>query len=374
MKRALLLACGALACAAPARAQSGARVMGGVEFRAMSFDSGLTTETRTVSTVAFPIGMVWPVSRRLTLDVGTRFASATRESWDGAPSATISGLTDTQARLVYQVRPDMLVLTVSANLPTGKSTITGEQLDVAAAIAHDLIPYPVSSFGSGASVTTGLAFAVPFGGWALGVGGSYRVSGTYQLFTNVADSNATQPFRPGGEVRMRVGLDRIVGQGRVALGVTYSSFAVDELGDLQVLRPGKRYITQASWSFPVGNIGLAAYGWNLYRSAGAEVQTGVPTERQNLLAVGGGATILMGRTQLRPSVEYRRQWADDASGRFSPAGALASVGLRVLVPLGERLALLPNARFDTGNVTNDATGTNIGVSGLNAGATLRINW
>lgn len=374
MKRGPVALLAVLLAAAPAHAQDGRRLISGVEYRAMSFDSGLSTQTKSVAVLSMPIGVVWNVSRRLSLDVGTRFASATREAWDSVASATISGLTDTQARLVYQVAPDLLVLTVSANLPTGKSTITGEQLDVASAIAHDLIPYPVSSFGSGTSVTTGLAFAVPVGGWALGIGGSYRVSGTYQLFTGVADTNASAPFRPGAEIRARVGLDRVVGQGRVALGVTYSSFAVDELGDQQVLRPGKRWLSQASLSFPVGNVGFALYGWNLYRSAGAEVASGAATERQNLLVAGLGATILAGRRQIRPSFEYRRHWADDAQGSLGPAGALLSAGLRVLLPVGERFALMPAARFDTGNVANEASGANVAVTGFSGGVTLRVNW
>jgi hypothetical protein len=372
-RAALALAAVALS-AAPARAQDARRLVGGVEYRAMAFDSGLSTQTKTVTVLSMPFGVVWNASRRLSLDVGTRFASATREAWDSVASATISGLTDTQARLVYQVAPDLLVLTVSANLPTGKSTITGEQLDVASAIAHDLIPYPVSSFGSGTSVTTGLAFAVPVGGWALGIGGSYRVSGTYQLFTGVADTNASAPFRPGAEIRARVGLDRVVGQGRVALGLTYSSFAVDELGDQQVLRPGKRWLSQASLSFPVGNVGFALYGWNLYRTAGSEVASGAATERQNLLVAGLGATILAGRRQIRPSFEYRRHWADDSQGALGPAGALLSAGLRVLLPVGERFALLPAARFDTGNVANETSGENVAVTGFSGGITLRMNW
>jgi hypothetical protein len=363
---ALLLLPGALA------AQNPRRVFSGVEFRSMSYGDGYPGGTSSVSALALPFGVILPVSRRLSLDVSARYASATWEDTAGT-TATISGLTDTQVRAAFQIVPDVLVFTVSGNLPTGNSTITEAQLPAASAIAHDLIPFPVSSFGTGASVTSGLAFAVPLGGWAIGVGGSYRMSGTYRMFSDVADTAATQPFRPGAEMRLRVGLDRLVGQGRLALGVTYSSFAIDELGDVQILRPGNRFLTQGSWSFPLGSVGVGLYAWNLYRSAGSEVQSGATTERQNLLTVGGTASIQLGRSQLRPLVEYRRHWADDAQGAFGAAGALLSLGTRLLLPLGDRFALLPGVRYDVGNVADEAGG-NASVSGLSVSATLRANW
>lgn len=361
-----------LAVTVPAAAHAqGARVLSGFEYRSMSFDSGLVTLTRTVSEMVVPIGLVLPIGQRLTLDVGTRYASATREARDsaGTYSSTVSGMTDTQVRAVYQVRPDVLVFTLTANLPTGVSTIDEDQVGTIGAIAHDLIPFPVSSFGSGASVTSGLAFAVPVGGWALGLGGSFRMSGPYRLVSG-ASGDTIGDYKAGAEMRLRVGVDRIVGQGRLAVGFTYSSFAQDEIGGQQ-LRPGKRYITQASWSFPLGRVGMSLYGWNLFRGQGNQAQTGFTTEAQNLLTVGAGASFQMGRSQLRPGLELRKHWAGVDS--LPAAGSMVSASLRYMMPLGDRLMLLPNVRYDVGSVVNDAQ-DDIGFSGLNAGITLRVNW
>ena len=362
-------------------AQGARRFFAGSEVRSMSFDRGLDTETRSVSEFVVPFGMVWPVSGRLTLDIGTRYASATREgdvtdstgAVIGTTSATISGLTDTQARAVFTVLPDVLVFTLMASLPTGKSTVAQEQLATVGAIAHDLIPYPVSSFGNGASVTTGIAMAVPFHGWALGVGGSYRVSGAYRLFSDVSDTTGLSnvDYRPGAEMRFRLGLDRIIGQGRVALGLTYTSFAIDELGEQQVLQSGKRYIGEASWSFPIGRLGVSLYGWDLYRAADSDVQTGQSTDAENLVALGAGLNMQLGRSQLRPTFEYRRQSVGASS--LGGAGAMISGALRWVRPLGERLVFVPSLRYDVGTVANGAQ-ENIGFSGFHGGATLRVNW
>lgn len=337
------------------------RVFPGAEFRTLSFDAGLGTKS--VSEVVVPIGVVWPISRRVTLDVGTRYARATRTD-ETQSSASISGLTDLQARAVIELRPDVLVFTVAANLPTGKTGLTAAELPVAGVIASDLIPFPVSSFGSGFNVTSGLAVALPVAGWALGLAGSYRMSGEY---TPLADTSAS--YQAGGEVRFRIGLERIIAQGRVSVGFTYSSFATDEFGGSEVFRPGSRYISQASWSFPIGNLGFTLYGWDLYRSTGFAPISQAAIEKQNIFTLGASATLQLGRNILRPMIEYRRH--TEGLATLEPAGRLLSLGARYQMALGERFVLLPSLRFDTGSIAS--AGTDVGFRGLSVGALLRTN-
>lgn len=356
-----LVVLGLAALAGSARAQGRRLLVSGLEFRSLSFDSGLGAKT--VTEMVVPIGVIWPLSRRVTVDVGTRFAQAKREDEDGS-SATLSGLTDLQARAVVQVVPDRVMFTVAANLPTGKTTLTGEELSVAGAIASDFLPFPVSSFGNGTSVTSGLAVAVPVGGWAFGLASSYRVSGEY---TPLADTSVS--YKAGAEVRFRAGLDRIVGQGRVSLGFTYSSFATDEFGGFEAFSPGNRYIAQASWSFAVGNTGVSLYAWDLYRNAGEIPANQTTTEKQNVMALGGAVSFQLGRSQLRPTLEYRRHTL--GVEKLDPAGSLLSLGARYQMPLGERLVLLPALRFDTGSIASN--GTDVGFTGFSAAVSLRAS-
>ena len=351
---------------AAARAQSGGReFLSGVEFRSLSFDSGLAAKK--VSEFVIPVGMVWAVNPRVSLDFGTQLARASSTNPSGA-SATISGLTDTQARLVYQVRPDVVAFTLSANLPTGTTELSDPQLAVAGVIAEDLIPYPVSSFGTGASVTTGLAVAVPVNGWAIGIGGSYRMSGTYRLATS---DSVNSHFKPGAEMRLRVGMDRLVGQGRVSLGLTYSSFANDQFGGQQ-LAPGNRYIPEASWNAPVAGMNVAVYGWDVYRASGTATASNAPSDEQNLLALGAAGTIQRGRNQWRPMVEYRRDWVS-TGGSLAAAGTMLSFGLRYAMVAGERMTLVPGLRFDTGNIVGPA-GSGVGYRGLSGSVSVRTSW
>jgi len=315
----------------------------GVEARGVTYQSGFVVKS--VSEVSIPFVLLYPVNPRLTFDLGGRWATATRKGLD--TTATISGLTDIQARGVYQIVPDLVALTISANLPTGKSNLTGGQLLTAGAIASDLLPYPVANFGSGFNLTSGVALAVPVGGWALGVAGSYRVNGSF----TTGDSS----YKAGGEFRLRLGADRLVGQGRISLGLTFSTFGDDNLGSSPIFQSGKRYIGQGSWSFPIGNAGLQVYAWDMYRSPGTEL-LGLTqsTQKSNVLAFGTAASVQLGPNILRPQIEFRIHTLGDSS--LASAGKLLSLGVQYEMALNGRIALLPSVRFDTGN--ENALGAN----------------
>ena len=172
------------------------RFIVGGEFYTASFGAGLGTKS--VSEMVVPIGFILPIGQRFSLDAGTYVVRAEREDETGATNS-ISGITDITLRAGYQVVPDAVALTVAVNAPTGQATLDTAQLYVAGATATDLIPFPVTNFGSGFNVTSGLAVAVPVGGWAIGAAGSYRYNGEY---TPLRDTAGTT-LQPGAEYRLR---------------------------------------------------------------------------------------------------------------------------------------------------------------------------
>ena len=361
----------------PLLAQGPVTGFAGVEARGVTYQAGLGIKS--VSEVAVPFAVIWPASARLSFDLGGRYATASRKGSDDS-TVTISGLTDLQVRGTYQLIPDIAVFSLSANLPTGKTKITDSQLLTAGAIASDLLPYPVANFGSGFNLTSGIAFAVPVGGWALGIAGSYRLNGNFTPFADttfcpVTNAKAGCSYQAGGEFRVRVGADRVVGQGRVSFGFTYSSFGEDDFGSSPIFQSGSRYIGQGSWSFPVGNVGLQVYAWDLYRSPGSQlVAGGSITQKRNVLALGAAGSIQMGRNVLRPQVEFRNYTLGDPS--LASGGKLLSLGLQYQLAMGTRFALLPSARFDTGSEnaldgSGNPTSQSVNFTGWNAGLMLR---
>ena len=345
----------------------------GVEARGVSYQAGIGIKS--VSEVAIPFAVVWPASARLSFDLGGRWASASRK--DSAGTATISGLTDIQVRGVYQLVPDVATFTVSVNLPTGTTKITDAQLLTAGAIASDILPYPVANFGSGFNVTSGVALAVPVAGWALGAAGSYRLNGAFTPFADPALCAPTGcSYKAGGEFRLRVGADRVIGQGRLSFGLTFSTFGEDEFGSSPIFQSGKRYIGQGSWSFPVGNVGLQVYAWDLYRSPGSLPGAGgLTTQKRNVLAFGAAGSVQMGRNVLRPQVEYRIHTLGDST--LASAGKLLSLGVQYQWAVSDRFTLLPSARFDTGSenaldTNGDPTSQSASFSGWSTALMLRV--
>ena len=342
----------------------------GVEVRGLSFQSGLGIKK--VTQIAVPFAAVWQAGSRLSFDLGGRYATVSRTDESGA-STSLSGVTDIQVRGMYQLARDVAVLTVSVNLPTGKTKLTPDQLPVAGIIASDMLPFAVTNFGSGFNVTSGLALAVPVGGWALGVAGSYRANGSD---TPVADTGpAGASYKAGGEFRVRIGADRIVGQSRVSVGVTYSSYGDDTFGNSPLFQSGKRFIPQASWTFPVGNMGLTLYAWDMYRGAGSVLINGTNTEKRNVLTVGAAASVQTGRSVLRPQIEFRNYTSGLCLGAVSSslcaAGKLVSLGARYQLAVSERVAFVPLVRLETGNLVNQSTGQAVTFTGWDVGITLR---
>ena len=360
MNRALgVLAFLAAAPAALAAQDQTANAIVGAEFRTVTFGNGY--RTKSVSQLAVPIGITIPAGRRLTFDAGTYFVSARREDAAGA-EATISGLTDLLLRGAFQIKPDVALFTVAVSVPTGQGSLDVAQDSVAREMSTDLLPFQVANFGTGLNVTTGLAFALPVGPWALGLAGSYRYAGSYEPFAG----NATS-LKPASEMRLRLGADRIVGQGRVSFGLTYSTFSNDEFGS-NARSPGTRIIPQLSWSVPMGNNNLSFYAWDIYRNANEDPADST-IANQNTITVGAIYSLRMGRNVLRPQVEFRNAWA--GPGGLHSNGKLFGVGLRYQANAGQRLAIIPGVRFDTGSRPVGATSYSF--TGFSGSLTIRTN-
>ena len=330
----------------------------GAEFRSVSYGTGF--DAKSVSEIAFPIGFAYPASSRLTLDAGTYFVSAQRT--DASDSKTsLSGLTDVVLRGAYQLKPDVAVLTVAVNLPTGQSTINLNQALLANALASDLVPFPVASFGTGFSLTTGVALAKPAGAWAIGFAGSYRYSGSYQP---LSDTNSTATLKPGSEFRVRLGADRLVGQGRLSLGATFSTFSDDEYG-AKIANPGRRFIPQATWTTPLGlNNSLAVYAWDLYRQV---TDTSQASNHLNTITLGAMLSLRAGaRNVFRPQLEFR------TSGGLT-SGHVIGLSARYQMVAGERFTVIPAVRLDLGSVAT-GTGTTASLTGFGASLTLRSSF
>lgn len=326
--------------ASSARAQEGyvapASVVTGLQGRQYSFENGLATKW--VRQFAFPGAVVFPVGQRLSVDVGSNYAVTTVKDSAGRET-TLSGFTDTQIRASYVFGKDAVVTTLLINLPTGEKSDASFSFG---SIASNFLLFPVNSYRNGASATGGIAAAFQLGGWNLGAASSMRVNAEYEPFKNVGGK-----YKPGVEGRFRLGVDRLVGSSRLAVGFTFSTFANDEARGgttgTGTFQPGNRYIAEASVTTPVSSAGsVTGYLWNFYRDSKS-----ASSGQEDVFTGGVSANLSLGRgVGLEPVVEGKLWYPDQGRGN------LIGVGTTLRLDLAPKLTFAPGGRFDFGRRRN----------------------
>jgi hypothetical protein len=364
-KRRLVLAL-ALAAIQPLHAQSigdaGARAAPQVH----SYTIGAPSST-TVRELSVPLFVLVPLSRALTVDLGTSYARAHVEQTTSGKTETsdIAGLTDTQVRATYIIGDDFVVLTGGVNLPTGQSRVTPEQQPAAGLIGSDFLAFPISSMGAGFGGTGGVAIAHPFGGWNVGGGFSIRRTAQYDPFDT--GGGPSLHYQPGNEYRARLGADRTIGSARAMVGFSYSTFGNDDLAG-SIYNTGNRYLSQLSFDDAAGPGRITIAAWNLFRDAGTMLDS-IAIGRENIANAALSYDVPAGNTLLEPNIEGR-VWSQSQAA----TSLLATVGVRAQLSVGG-LTILPGVGLTTGRVASqDAGGVNemASLSGWHATLAVRL--
>lgn len=320
---------------------------------------GTGSGARTVDQLSAPLAIIIPMGERFSLDVSTSYAKSEVRT-AGKVTSSITGLADTQVRGNFTLG-DLAVVTLGVNVPTGKYLVPTGQQEAAGQIGNDFLVYPVSSMGSGLAATGGVAVARTLGDWNLGLGASFRHSTKFDAYEV---SGKALRFTPGDEMRLRVGLDRPVGDGRVSFGVTYSTFGKDA-ADSTTFSTGGRALAQGAWYVPVSGADLTLSAWNLYRAEGQIVGGKSPWENVANLSASLGWDI--GGIYVQPSAE----------GRFwnrggVKAGTLGNFGLRLRFGSGV-LSVNPSATYTLGHLASTTDGLRTDVTGFRGAVLIRIH-
>jgi hypothetical protein len=334
----------------------------GIQFRTYHFGSGAVYDN--ISQFAIPIGVAIPLSPKLAVDIGTYYAS-TSATPAGGSKQTLSGLTDAQVRGAY-VFNDALVATVTLNLPTGAKFDTAQQL-AAGASASNWLLFPVNSYANGFSATGGLAGTAHAGSWNLGLAVSGRLNSSFEPV-----SGDSLSYKPGFEGRVRLGADRLIGQSRLTLGATFSTFGDDAFGAgagaQQRYSPGTRFIGEASYAMPGLGGMVTAYAWDYYRGSGATDSASASNE-ENIFTAGASHRIPVSRTASLESLIEARALSQQSGG----SGILVGIGTGLRMRLNDRFSFVPSVRGDFGSA-KFPTGGSASVTGVSASALLQLNF
>jgi hypothetical protein len=350
----------------PAFGQSGLDIGARIAPQFHSYSIGTPSNT-TISEFALPLFVLMPVNDHLSFDLGTSLARSQVDQTTAGKktTSTISGLTDTQVRGNYVLGNDFVVLTAGVNLPTGESTVTQRQQLAGSLIGSDFLAFPISSMGTGFGGTGGVAVARPLGEWNLGAGLSLRKSARYEPF-DAAGGEALH-YQPGNEYRARAGVDRAYGTGRIAFGLTYSTFGNDNLAG-SLYNTGNRWLSQGSLDNTVGVGHLTVTGWNLFRTAGTLADSSY-LGHEDVFDGAVSYGVPVGSMVIEPNIEGRL-WEQQSVS----TSVLTTVGVRAqLTTFG--FSVLPSVGYSLGRlaaIDPSGSSTTATLTGLHATLAIRL--
>lgn len=341
-----------------------AGVGAGAAYEVYRFENPSAADVETLSLFTAPFGVAVPLPGSSRLEVTGAFARAALVREDGSESL-IEGLTDTQVSLRVPIAGDLVTLAAIAMVPTGISTLSPDEAQVAGAIASDFLPFRVSNWGSGGGAGLGLTMARSFGGLGVGMGASYLVS---REFEPIAEGDLAG-YRPGDQLGLQVALDHAVGTaGKATLQLSIQRQSEDRLEEESLFRAGNRYQAIGSYAFRVGRASSGVvFGGGQHREQGASLLAGFTSNStaQDLLLLGAAVRMPLGRSSVfLPTADGRVFRTDDGIGQ----GYLGGVGAALEISTGP-LRVTPRVRAQLGRLlANDEAES--GIVGMDFGITV----
>ncbi len=301
---------------------------------------------RNISQLSVPLSFAMPIGSQWTVDLQTVY-STVRLSFDPRTgpreNLTLSGVSDVRLRATGRLFDDGLVFTAGINAPTGKTKLGNDELTVLRASAAPALGLGAPPVGGGPAGTLGVVAARKIGAWAVAVGGSYEVRGTYQPVAALSAGAPSTDYQPGNVIRGSIGLDRLVGKHRLSISSAADLFDTDELRDGSA--------AGSNSARPLATVRLGPI-------ITSDVQLQLAAPRVNELV-------------LWAAHRFRSQFERDGAKVSGSSATYVDGGLRTSVPLRPTLDLLVTAdgRWHSGLSINQGLATSGVTSG---GATLGL--
>jgi hypothetical protein len=160
-------------------------------------------------------------------------AGTSKHDLDGAPSASMTGFTDTTVAGYYRLRVSGTEIRfgLDMDLPSGVSSL--KTRDLPAVQDEDLVA--LQRFGEGFDISPTVIVYRSFGDWGLGGGIGYLWTGEYDPTEDISGDD----FDPGDELTVNVLGDVFIGDVWRFIGrVSYTTFGTDERGGFETFREG----------------------------------------------------------------------------------------------------------------------------------------
>ena len=365
-----------LAVPVSATGQVSVGVRGAALFESYEFSQSFGSSVDRVSELSVPLTLSAQLGRRTALIVATGYARVS-VSGPGQETSVVRGVLDTELRLAFQAVRDRITVFTTSSFPTGIGSIEQSDLSTLGVLASDVIGFSSANLGRGGAVGGGIAVSAPVGRMALGLAATFTANGTYRPVQGQLGE-----FRPGGEMRLRLGFEGPIAQ-RSFLQTSgiFTHRRQDKVSGLSQPSVGNTFSGSVSLNQGLGSTTLTLYVFDLYRSASGLVPTAVGTaflNRGNVFAGGARWSFpLASGTSLTPRVEIRDSKADTRGSRsgflrgLERLGRTTRFGVDLRHRIGQRQAVVLRGGRLTGTVV-DNMGTNIDVTGYRVSLQLEV--
>lgn len=372
----------------------------GFMYESWSFSDGIVQPTRSgnqealvdhASQFSIPLSVRVPLGERWTIDLSSAYSSGRVVLTGTDPELNtseyrLSGITDTRLRATGRLTPGISV-TLGLNVPTGKTSLDAEEFSAFRVLAAPALGFQVARLGSGFSGTAGVVLSRQLGeAWAGALGLSYEMRGSYEPGVLIA-ALSSPDYSPGDALRISLGLDGLVGENGMTLGLSADFYPNDDRISDPALGGG--FLTTklgpvftADWQFRLGLNGFrefTLYAVDRYRT---KYRTGtsdigdepVNESSGNYLDAGIRSIISAGAaTGVLAAANFRHQTGLGADNTLATAGIVSgALTLGLVRDLGGGYSVQPFLRGQAGRV-NSAGSSSTGI-GLGGGVTLGLRF
>ncbi len=210
-------------------------------FRSLTVKDSTGASTK-VTQVSTPMSLKLRLSNNASVVVYSAFArTEVGPDSSGAAKRTLSGVTDTRAKLFLHT--GSTVFSAGVSLPSGKHTLTSDEDLVASALSTDVFGFRVRRMGEGFDAQAGLTHALEAGdNGALALGVSYLYRGSFKPV-----DGSELSYRPGSELSASAGYDFNTPSTLLRLDAAVRVYTKDQSDGVPVFRQGTAFVLEERW-------------------------------------------------------------------------------------------------------------------------------
>lgn len=144
-----------------------------------------------------------------------------------------NGISDTKVKASYSMFDQHFLLTLGANLPTGKADVDTKELELANLLYDEVLGFRVNKLGAGLDIDAGMAIAANSGPYGLSLSTSYLRRGSY---TDVKGN--TSDYKPGDEFGIVGTFDLITDKATLNGDAGYTHYGSDKVNSTKSFKEG----------------------------------------------------------------------------------------------------------------------------------------